>query len=1379
MIPVPNAALLIEDDGWLYDPDLSDGSHSTDANGLAQVPITFDDAKENSLNPFFTITIPESDRTVPAGSPSARQFELPDEWVTRHYVNRRIPRITDHADPNNPLDVYVGLHAKLRVSYTDFHQTGIRNPFALPEDTVRIYLADYDWFNRDDTLGGFGFNPRGNRIIPVGEEDRYPYFDGWPTAPVAMDGLPDSPRAWLDPPGSPVGQLGGGSFQTVGPLTVDPQGMVFMIDGNAVRRSYPDGTLCETIEEWPGTGTLPTQHFNAPEGLAVDQHGNLFVADTGNDRIVWFRPGWRNGQEQTYVHVQSIDTLSLPPSLFDVSIDAPRGLAVLPSRVVDEEELLAIANTGTREVLVFRIRITGDSNRSHRMSAQLNVDLSYLTKFGATGTNADQFQEPVGVAADRSGRLFVCDRQLHRVSRWRVDGARASFAHEATWDRGGGQSGSGNGEFDTPISIAIDPNKNHVYVLESGNQRIQRLDGDTGSTRLQWRTEIAGTPTTPVSVAVDGRGEVYVADSSGVRVLRATVFNEDGSSRGDADEPRPVGSPWTPAGETEHMAKPAYVTFDPHGKLWVSDSGNHRVLAFAKDSDGALTPDTSTGAPLTGLDEPAGIAMDPEGNLFVVDSANHRVVKFSGSPLTQDTSSIGTGTAGTGDDQFDHPRGIAVAQRVEPHLYVADRGNNRVQVMQRDGTLVRSLALPSGGAFDGPEDVAVDSRGNVYVADTGNARIVQFDPSDTFVRQFNVPNPDLPSATMPEPCGIFVDNEDKLIVTDRARNRVLRVEADGTLLALWDLKALLRMQAASNRMYEPELARMLTFDKPSRAVVEPGGLMAVADTGRDRVRLVRTCTDLEVNLFDLGGGLENLPDISFRAVTEADWKEELGLELKVGDLWPWDDSQEFASEPQDDFSDDAYPYTAVLREGNRTNAAINVMKVVRMAQRWYQHCTRADDAEHRWGTESQSRELDVNLIDGDDTQYFLMLELHLGQDVDRPGGRGPDAWDDSVVVHEMNHWVFYRALRPYPPFTLKGLIWDISLSHNRHQITSYNQALTEGWAEYVECFWGSEYGAVDRVRGYSMLSHGLSNVVERGRTNCQYLFGGPVTAPRPAFNEPRKALEIEGYLSNALYQIHCALADPGRIFADAPAFWYGYNMSLSEEQSRRYSSTIWRALRLFPDDPPLEDLDRASLLYLRNLMTAVRESQPGFYQMVQSILELNNLLTPVITISEGTSTTAPGTALGDTIEMEPLGIKSLIVRVTDERGHPLEGYNVNFAVSDVNDYELSPASTGQARHGRVPATGLNRVTNASGIVNVVFEASPLLSDGRSETMTITYQPDFDTDETFSPPTKADDRETTLRKLYLYELRSASKTWEGTGSNFGALVSRTVTFSIRS
>ncbi|MBV9775073.1 MAG: hypothetical protein JO040_14060, partial [Gemmatimonadetes bacterium] len=66
----------------------------------------------------------------------------------------------------------------------------------------------------------------------------------------------------------------------------------------------------------------------------------------------------------------------------------------------------------------------------------------------------------------------------------------------------------------------------------------------------------------------------------------------------------------------------------------------------------------------------------------------------------------------------------------------------------------------------------------------------------------------------------------------------------------------------------------------------------------------------------------------------------------------------------------------------------------------------------------------------------------------------------------------------------------------------------------------------------------------------------------------------------------------------------------------------------------------------------------------------------------------------------------------------------------------------------------------------------------TETLRVSYQPDFDTDASFAPPEHDDDRETTLRRLYLYELRSAAKTWAGTGNNWGAEVrSRTLTFNV--
>lgn len=1388
MIPVPSASLLVEDSGWLWDPDLSDGSFVTDAEGRTVVDVTFEEEKENSLNPFFTITIPEANRRIPSGATADRQIELPGEWVTRHYVRRRIPRISEHTTPARPLDIYVGLDAQLRVAYSDFHESGVRNPFAIPEDTARIHLADYDEFlwidflNPDDVMTGAGFDARANRIVKAGEEERYPYVDLEPTAPSALDGDPDpAPRAWIDPPGSPVGWLGGGSFEQTGPLAVDAHGFVFMVDGDRVQRFYPDGTHCETIVG-PGAG------FSAPAGLALDQHRHLYVADTGNDRVCVLALSWGDGGAGAYQHVRN----SPFTAAFSGSFSGPSGLAVVPNRAVDGDELLVVADTGNDRARVFRIHYPGFTG-AHRTVWDLSgfLQLTHLADFGASGSGPGQFDEPIGVAADRQGRIFVCDRALHRISRWAPDAAGTAYVHEADWERSGGGSGSGDREFDRPTAIAADWVNGYVYVAEEGNHRIQRLDADTGDHLAHWVHEYApalGSDFTPISVAVDPRAELYAADAANDRVLRATVFGDSGASLADGDEPRAIGDPWTPIDDPSHMRRPGYLFFDPDGRLWVSDTGNDRIQIFERDPAGKWAPAAGVTPPSAGFDAPVGIARDGAGNIFIVDSGNDRVVPFDGVMVAQPA----LGSSGSGDDEFDDPRGIAVAQRVEPILYVADRGNDRVQYLRRDGTFEGRLTTDGTLAFRAPEDVAVDSTGAICVADTGNGRIVRFAVKEdgTHIFERAIPLPVKVRGVSPRPSGISIDDRDNLLVTDSAQSIVFLLEADGDLLAWWDLRALLRQDHATSMLYEPDLARLVTFFEPTRAVFDNRGVMAVADTGHDRVRLVRVFSEVRANLFELG---ERLPDISFRAVTKNRFSGDLGLELNVGDVSIFDESHDFIGEPEDDFSLDSYEHRQILTKSNSTNAAINVMKVIRGAQRWYHHHTREAPPEARWGTEANSRTLNVDLISGDNSYQFL--DVNMGED--SPHGRGSDAWDDSVVVHEMTHWVFFRAARPNPPMSLVGL-WDISRSHSSRTISSFNQALSEGWAGYVEMFWGREFGSVDRVRGFPMYqSLGRAGIVPRPSetigevllhlivneptVSARHLYGGPTSVALPTFEGAEDGLRNEGYFANALYQIHTALTDPERAFADASSYWYQYNACISDVQSKRFSDTIWGALRRFPVEPTLEDIDRGTAVYLRQVLEGFRDSQPDLAQLAQSILELNNQLMPRISITEGVSSSSPGTALADSLEIPVTETRNFVIQVTDALGSPLRGYSVRIEVGNAADFTL-PAGPGPVvRHGRrlaagatPPSTELWRATNAQGIINLTFNAPTVAGD---QTLRVTYQPDFDADESFAPPVKGDDRETVLRKLYMYQLRAAGKTWGGTGTNFGARVSRSLTLRV--
>jgi DNA-binding beta-propeller fold protein YncE len=1393
MIPVPGARLLCEDRGWLWDADLSDGTQTTDEQGLAQVPITFDESGESGLDPVFTITIPPERRLVPATADKAKQLPLPEEWITRHSV----ARITDHTKAENPLEIPVGLHARLRVSYTDFVKDWQRNSFALPQDTARIYLADYDTFlfidslNPDDTLTGYGLDRSKKEVVPVpsGDPPSYPYFDVWPTAPCALDEPPQRPQAWIDPPGAPVGWLGGGSFETPGFLAVDGHGFVFIVDGDVIRRFYPDGTLCETIPHpYPPPPGLIGPRLG---GLALDQYRNLFVSDATANCILIFRPQWLEGQSGRYQHVDNFGSAGNGNGQFS----RPVALAVIPRRAVGDDELLAVTDMGNGRVQVLRIVIKIivrsqnstfdilDDRLSHRAKMSWIPGLIPETSFGTQGQAAGQFTNPSGIAADRQGGLFVCDYALHRVSHWVKDAGSAVYRHDEHWKEGSGP-GSGQEQLNTPIAIAIDDKNEYVYVADSQNNRVRRLSTESGTPLAEWRYDHPapiGKPWTPTAVSVDGRGEVYVADVYQKRVLRGTVFDANGKPLPDDKAPELVGEPWTPGSAAGHMAKPSYVCFGPDGKLWVSDTDNKRVLVFARSGDGSLVE--APAPPATSFVAPAGIAVTPAGHVFVVDSATDRVIAFD--PEFANERRFGT--------QLKNPRGIAFAEvgkdgeAKESRLYVADQGNNCVQIMRPDGSFMRAItsfklegnpSLKGPKSLKQPEDVAVDGQGNLYIADTGNGRVLALNAEDLCVREivllFHLDPPE-----KPEPCGISLDDEGRLLVTDRTQNTIFRVDATGQIQDFWDLRALVDQSVAlfPRGYYYPELASLLCLDRPLRAAVDSHGLLAIADSGHDRVRLVRIYSSIHVNLFELD---EDRPDISFRATTRADWPD-LALTIKVGEGNIFDDVHNFASEPVEDFAEDRLRQRLIVAPDNSTNAAIYAMRTARQIQKWLRHLTREAEAGHRWGDAESARTLNINLHHGP-SQFSGDVDLTT-EPYGVPIGRGPDAWDVGTIAHEMGHWVFRQRTLPYPKIPYHPLRWKrFKYPHLLSDISSLEQTLSEGWAEYTQLFWGFQDGRTDRIRGFGLVSlmglFTLLREVYQDRVDPQYHFGGSVQLEEPTFDEPGMGLRIEGYFANAMYQLHRAMVDPGALFADSPSYWYGFNTHLTVRQSQRFSQTIWKALQLFAQDPPR--LDRASRTYLEKLLEAIHSAAPEFAQVAQSIFELNNQLMPVVKIATENNPEIPLPDVDLTVGQSA----AFVLRVRDAVGKPLCGYNLRLFVGDRGWYSL-PGGPGPAvRHGRRLREGeepmkteLFRATDADGEIRVTFTA-PAEKAGREEILIVIYQPDFDEDETFSPPAKEDDLETTLRKIYLYELRAAAKIWPDTRNNFGAKVTASVTFKIQ-
>lgn len=244
------------------------------------------------------------------------------------------------------------------------------------------------------------------------------------------------------------------------------------------------------------------------------------------------------------------------------------------------------------------------------------------------------------------------------------------------------------------------------------------------------------------------------------------------------------------------LSQPVGIAVGPDGTTYVMDSGNSRVERYSADGQFVGTWDSANGISLLRTDSgfgPTGIATAPDGTVYLADTWNHRVLAVN--PLGQVILTIGGNTADTTDDpakvsdfpgQFFGPRAIAATKKA---VFVADTGNERIQVFSPDGTFQR--AFGGYGAEEGrliePVGLAIGPDRDLYVADSGNQRISVFSTNGEFLRSFIVdawPAPD-PTGLRPffQPYLTF-DQSGHLIVSSSDSNSIeIYDPATGTLLA--------------------------------------------------------------------------------------------------------------------------------------------------------------------------------------------------------------------------------------------------------------------------------------------------------------------------------------------------------------------------------------------------------------------------------------------------------------------------------------------------------------------------------------------------------------------------------------------------------------------
>ena len=331
--------------------------------------------------------------------------------------------------------------------------------------------------------------------------------------------------------------------------------------------------------------------------------------------------------------------------------------------------------------------------------------------FGGDGGPAvsAQLDRPVAVTTDGKGNVFIVDQIYNVIRRFTVGGTIATVAGTASiMDSFAGDGGPAlSASFSGPTSVAVDAT-GRVFVADAANRRIRMFTvGGTISTVAGGGSAAGndglgdGGPATqakltePQGVAVDGNGNVFVADTYDFVVRMFTVGGNisvvagtpgSGGSTGD-------GGPATSA----KLASPAALAIDGAGHIYIADNGGHVVRMFTVGGNIttiAGTPGKSgyggDGGPATAalLDGPGGVTLDAAGNLYIADTGNDAVRKVT--PGGTITTVAGGGTS-AGSDGLGDGGPAPLASLASPNGVVPDGAGN-ILVADTADNLVRSFS---------------------------------------------------------------------------------------------------------------------------------------------------------------------------------------------------------------------------------------------------------------------------------------------------------------------------------------------------------------------------------------------------------------------------------------------------------------------------------------------------------------------------------------------------------------------------------------------------------------------------------------------------------------------------------------------------------------
>jgi len=555
----------------------------------------------------------------------------------------------------------------------------------------------------------------------------------------------------------------GGTFNTPTGVALDTSGNVYVCENGGIND-------IEEVSASSGytTVTTPVTGLNSPTGVAVDGSGNIFVADGNGSSIKEFTASSSYASDTTF-------SMSFA-SIANMAIDANGNLYAADGDNLTIDEILSAGGYSTEVTLASGfsfpagVAVTYDGNVFLADQAQVGaIDeiqrpaVNFGTvNMGSTGT-------PISLTFAFTAAETIAAPSVLTQGFTGLDFADAGTG---TCTTNGNSHVYQSGDTCT-VNVRFSPTaprsrSGSVVLLSSGSAIGTAYLTGAGvgpqvvfpnTNLLEIDPPIYGNLNEPFGIAVDGAGNIYVADYN---LTSLVEFPANCASTGCTTST--VGGGFN---------EPTGVAIDGAGNLYVVDHGNGAIKEMPLNCADSTCVTTLGGS----FNQPLGVAVDSSGNVYVSEAGTGRVLRMPpGCASSTCVTPIGGG--------FGNPQGLWVDG--SGNVFVADPYPNiaaRSLAKIPQGCLSSACVVGLGGGFSHPRGVAVDGSGNIYIADTTNSKLKEMPGTCTTSACVTT----LASSGWPgvnEPYGVFMTTGNNLYVTDTDNHKIKEIDqSDGPSLS--------------------------------------------------------------------------------------------------------------------------------------------------------------------------------------------------------------------------------------------------------------------------------------------------------------------------------------------------------------------------------------------------------------------------------------------------------------------------------------------------------------------------------------------------------------------------------------------------------------------